>query len=111
MQILILMVRQNTHVQLEKMHGQFQVVGELLLSPYVHGMELQQQTVVVGAITRDPMACAGAVDSQQSGTLTSTPQQPGMFIIFIGVQANDARQAFSLTGNTQGLALRLIDES
>ncbi|QLH62465.1 fimbrial protein [Serratia symbiotica] len=117
MQTLILMawqlqVRQNTYVKLEKMHGECQVVGELLLSAYVHAMELQQQMVAVGAIPRHRLACAGVLpDSQLGGTLTSRPQQPDMFIIFIGVQADDVQQAFSLTGNAQGVALRLTDES
>ncbi|NIG87615.1 hypothetical protein M5J15_05210 [Serratia symbiotica] len=96
MQTLILMAwqlqaRQNTYVKLEKMHGECQVVGELLLSAYVHAMELKQQMVAVGAIPRHRLAYTGALPDSQlgvGGTLTSRPQQPGMFIIFIGVQAD-----------------------
>lgn len=122
--------RQIDGWQVEGMHGELQVGGEIMLSPCVLAMESEQQTVRLGEIPRyrltrpgsrtPPVAfrlrlldCGSSTpdlrNNQQGGVGIYAPEQPGVFISFIGEQLNGGSQLFRLQGTAQGVALRISD--
>ncbi len=122
--------RQIDGWQVEGMHGELQIAGEMMLSPCVLAMESEQQTVRLGEIPRyrlerpgsrtPPVAfrlrlldCGSSTpelhNNQQGGTGVYAPDQPGVFISFIGEQLDGGSRLFRLQGTAKGIALRISD--
>ncbi|WON78395.1 fimbrial protein [Serratia sp. UGAL515B_01] len=122
--------RQTSSWNVDGMHGELRIIGETMLSSCVLAMESEEQTVELGDVpsyrikhsgTRTPpiafrlklLDCGRSTpdvhDNQQGGTEIYIPDQPVVFISFIGEKLSGGGQLFRLRGTAQGIALRLSD--
>lgn len=122
--------RQTDNWNVDGMYGELHVSGDMMLSPCVLAMESEEQIVDLGAIpsyrvarpgTRTPpvafrlklLDCGSSApdlhDNQQGGTDIYAPEQPAVFITFLGEPLRGGGQLFRLRGTAKGVALRLSD--